>query len=229
MKKIILLFLLLSVFTTLLNSCKKDVEELPTADVENIVCYYNVTFQINWNSQDFPTDYPNNDHFSKLIGWSHKPNNTFFKVGTISSQGIEDMAELGATTPLDNELATKIANNEGLAYYIGDNLSSGVGTISQTIEVTKEFSAVTLVTMLAPSPDWYLGVIDINLLEDGNFVTQKTIDGFIYDAGTDDGTTYSSPNSDSSPKQPISLFVNVPIGNGTIVAPAIATVTFTKL
>lgn len=228
MKKITHLILLLSVFTTL-NSCKKDVEELKTNVVENKVHRYNVTFQINWNSQDFPTDYPNNDHFSKLIGWSHIPNNNFFKVGTIASQGIEDMAELGATTPLDNELATKIANKEGLAYYIGENLSSGVGTISQTIEVTKEFSAVTLVTMLAPSPDWYLGVIDINLLKDGGFVAQKTVDGLIYDAGTDDGTTYSSPNSDSSPKQPIALFVDAPIGNGTTVSPAIATVTFTKL
>jgi len=83
--------------------------------------------------------------------------------------------------------------------------------------------------MLAPSPDWYLGVIDINLLEDGDFVVQKTVDGLIYDAGTDDGTTYSSPNSDSSPKQPVTLFVDAPIGNGTTVSPAIATVTFTKL
>lgn len=228
MKQVSQLIVIAFVFT-IINGCKKDVAELNVNNEENIVCQYEVTFQINWNNQDYPTDYPANAHFSKLIGWSHTLNNSFFEIGSIATQGIEDMAELGATTPLDNELSTKIANQEGLAYYIGNNLSSGVGTISQTIEVNKDFSAVTLVTMLAPSPDWYLGVVNINLFENGEFVAQKTVNGLVYDAGTDNGATYSTPNIDSSPKQPISILVNAPIGDGNSITPAIATVTFTKL
>ena len=32
---------------------------------------YRVTFDIDWNSTNFPIDYPSGAHFSKLIGWSH--------------------------------------------------------------------------------------------------------------------------------------------------------------
>jgi hypothetical protein len=55
---------------------------------------YKVTFEFNWNEQDYPNDYPSNAHFSKLIGWSHTPLNNFFKIGTIASTGIKNMAEL---------------------------------------------------------------------------------------------------------------------------------------
>jgi hypothetical protein len=225
MKQFSQLLITLFLFTAFV-SCKKDVAELQAT---NPITRYQVTFQINWNNQDYPTDYPANAHFSKLIGWSHKVNTNLFKIGSLASQGIKVMAESGATTPLDNELAAKIANKEGLAYYIGDNLGSGVGSISQIIEVNNNFSSVSLATMVAPSPDWYLAVVDINLLENGEFVSQKTVVGHIYDAGTDDGATYLSPNSVSSPKQPISLFIDPPMGNGVAITPTIATVTFTKL
>jgi len=216
----------LPILLLFISSCKKDVEELNPPEI--VSARYQVTFHINWNSQDYPTDYPSNAHFSKLIGWSHTLNNSFFEIGSVSSLGIESMAENGATTPLDNELIAKIENNEGLLHYIGTNLGSGVGSITQNIEVTPAYPAVSLVTMIAPSPDWYLGAININLYEDGAFVSQKIVNGLLYDAGTDDGTTYSSANDDSSPKQPIQLVIDAPLGNGTT-SPVIATVTFTKL
>lgn len=72
----------------------------------NLKATYKVTFEFNWNEQDYPNDYPSNAHFSKLIGWSHTPLNNFFKIGTIASTGIKNMAELGATVALDEELAS---------------------------------------------------------------------------------------------------------------------------
>tara|TARA_B110000238_G_scaffold30193_1_gene30529 strand:+ start:521 stop:1156 length:636 start_codon:yes stop_codon:yes gene_type:complete len=185
---------------------------------------YKVTFEFNWNNQDFPIDYPSNAHFSKLIGWSHASTNSFFLIETMASEGIKDMAELGATATLENEINEKINNGDGLDFVIGENLNGGVGEITVDILVNKENSSVTLATMIAPSPDWYVGVVHINLFENGEFIDEKIVDGLIYDAGTDSGTSFASNNAETNPKQPISLITNLPLGNGI----TIATVKFSK-
>ena len=136
-------------------------------DVEVIVigdATYTVTFTMHWSSQNFPTDYPSNAHFSKLIGWSHQTTSEFLKLGTIASDGIESMAETGATAMLQSELEAKIANNEGLEWVVGDGLSGGVGEISVDILVNAMNPSVTFATMVAPSPDWYVAVVNVNLL-----------------------------------------------------------------
>ena len=185
---------------------------------------YKVTFEFNWNNKEFPIDYPSNAHFSKLIGWSHTSTNNFFLIETMASEGIKDMAELGATSTLENELNEKIANGDGLDFVIGENLSGGVGEITVDIIVNKENSSVTLATMIAPSPDWYVGVVNINLFENGEFTNEKIVDGLIYDAGTDSGTSFTSNNAETKPKQPISFITNLPLGNGI----TISTVKFSK-
>lgn len=124
---------------------------------------YKVTFNFKWNKIDFPIDYPPTAHFSNLIGWSHSPKNTFFKKGSIASEGIKNMAELVATSTLTNELKTKIDQKKGLTNVVGSGLGSGVGEVSIEIGVNKDHSAITLATMLAPSPDWYVAVVNINM------------------------------------------------------------------
>jgi hypothetical protein len=219
MKKYIILISLPLIISVL--SCDKE-----ETKVEGIM--YTVTFTFNWNSTDFPADYPSNAHFSKLIGWSHLPTSDFFQPGTLASEGIEVMAETGSTSPLDNEINAMIANSEGLSLFIDDPLSSGTGIITLNIVVDNEFSSVTLATMIAPSPDWYVAVVNINLLENGEFVQEKTVDAFVYDSGTDSGVTYTSGNIETSPKELITLFTDYPLGDGMIISPAIATVKFTK-
>jgi hypothetical protein len=53
--------------------------------------------------------------------------------------------------------------------------------------VSSDFPAVSLATMLASSPDWFVAVTNINLLDENNeFVSEKTIVGNVYDVGTED-------------------------------------------
>jgi hypothetical protein len=218
MRKLIPVLLLLSV----LFSCKKETgRDLSKAQ-------YKVVLTFNWNAQNFSTDYPSNAHFSPLIGWSHQANNTFFSVDSLASPGIKDMAERGRTTPLDNELNAKIANGEGYQMYIGSDLASGVGEIKIDVEVTQNFPEVTLVSMLAPSPDWYIAALNVNLLENGSFVKEKKVDVLIYDAGTDSGVTFTSANLVTSPPDSISIIITSPLGNGSVVNPVIATAHFIK-
>jgi len=189
---------------------------------------YTVTFTMHWNSTDFPTDYPSNAHFSPLIGWSHPTTNDFFKVGTTATDGIEDMAETGGTEILKTELEAKIANNEGLDFVLGSGLGSGEGEITVEVEVDATNPAITLVTMVAPSPDWYVAALNVNLYAGSNFVDSKTITAAVYDAGTDSGLSFASANSNTDPKVPISIFVDAPLGDGTSLPTDFATVTFTK-
>jgi hypothetical protein len=224
MKKNIFIFSLLII--VLFSSCKKEEDE---AIIYPEGIRYKVTFDINWNSSDFPTEYPSNAHFSKLIGWSHPTNSTFFQVGTIASAGIQNMAEKGSTSPLDAEIKAKIEAGNGHQYVYGSGLGSGVGEISVEIIVNEENPAVTLASMIAPSPDWYIAVVNINLLENNAFVDTKTVDAPIYDSGTDDGLSYTSTDRASNPKVPISLFVDAPLGNGVALNATIAEVTFSKV
>ena len=205
------LFIIVLIFI----QCKKDDPSIAT---------YEVAFCLNWNSNDFPIDYPSNAHFSKLIGWSHQSENDFFALGTMASDGIKNMAELGDNSALINELNNKINDGKGLDCVIGENLNKGVGTISLNIDVNKENPSVTLATMLAPSPDWYVAVVDVNLFENESFVKEKTINGLVYDSGTDSGKTFKSSNDKTFPKQPISLITSSPLG----ASPTLCTVTFTK-
>lgn len=219
----------LVILLLVLFSCKKDVKDLPQKPDDLQINNYRVSFNINWNSSNYPTNYPSNAHFSRLIGWTHEPNTEFFKEGTLASEGIRKMAELGATNPLDIEINERIATKEGLGLYIGNNLATGVGQITIDVVVDKYHPSVTLATMLAPSPDWYLAVVNVNLLENNEFINFKTVDGIVYDAGTDDGLTYTSANANTYPHRAISYFVSAPLGNDTVVSPSIATITFTKL
>ena len=196
---------------TFVSSCKKenDIEPIPEGVVQ-----YEVTFDINWSKNLFPNDYPSNAHFSKFIGWSHKSNSDFFEIGTLASSGIKRMAETGSTSPLNSEINTRVDNLEGLKLFIGSNLSSGVGTVTMNIYVDGGNPSVTLVSMLAPSPDWYLGVIDVNLFDGNKFVESKTVKAVVYDAGTDSGASYKSGNTATNPQEGISVLNSYPLGDG---------------
>ena len=69
--------------------------------------------------------------------------------------------------------------------------------------VTDAFPLVTLATMIAPSPDWFVGVSGLSLQDDhddhGHWLDSHTVDLFPYDAGTEEGTMFSFDNADSMP------------------------------
>lgn len=137
------------------------------------------------------------------------------------------MAEDGITSTLVNELKTRICKDEGLQTYVESGNSGGTGNISFDIEVTTEFPSVTLATMLAPSPDWYIACVNVMLLEEeGEFVTEKTLNPHVYDAGSDSGESYTSSNIDTNPKEPIAVITTPPLAKNNVVSPTICNVTF---
>jgi len=190
---------------------------------------YTFIFTFNWNKNDFPTDYPSGPHFSPLVGWVHQIDNTFFETGKTAIDGIKSMAEFGSTATLVTELQALIDQKKGLKTYVGNGLSGGAGTISLDVTVSDAFPAVSLVTMLAPSPDWFIGCANVVLTDsNGMFVATKTISDGVYDAETDNGVTFTYANSVSTPKENIKIITQPPLGNGTKVNASICSITFTK-
>lgn len=180
---------------------------------------YVVTFEATWNSAAHPSDFPSNPHFSRLIGVTHAAAARFWSAGAIASDGIEAMAEQGATSPLDQEMQTAVAAGTGFGLIRGDAIGRSPGSTSVEFEIRREHPLVTLVSMVAPSPDWFTGVHDLSLIENGDWVAQKVVTLYPYDAGTDSGVSYLSPDEDTSPRQPIRQIDGFPFAVQGAVAP----------
>ncbi len=174
----------------------------------NVISYaqstatYNFTFTSIWNETDH-TSIPNNAHWSDLVGATHKTKDAFFKLGETASLGIKNMAELGNNTAFNTEVNNAINSNEA-SKYLQQGLSPFAAISSATlsgIEFTEEFHLITLVSMVAPSPDWFIAInsLDLRNTENTGWKDSFSVDVFVYDAGTDDGSDYTSPNSVNSP------------------------------
>ena len=182
---------------------------------------YRVTFNATWSATTHPTDFPSGAHFSPLIGAVHNESVSFWADSAIASPGIEQMAETGGTGLLTREIRAAIPDN-ALSVINGRGIGSPASTTTSEIVVTLDHPLITLVTMIAPSPDWFVGVAGQSLQNEfGQWMDELTVVLYPYDSGTDDGSSYRSSNADSSPKQPIrslrgvSPFSDEPIGTYT--------------
>jgi hypothetical protein len=182
---------------------------------------YEVTFNATWSSATHPNAYPDGAHFSPLIGGTHNDEVRIWEDGGFATLGIERMAEQGRTTPLDEEIKAAIADGTAFSLITGGGIGSPASTTT-TFQITETHPLVTLVTMIAPSPDWFVGVSGLNLYENGEWAPALTTELYGYDSGTDSGPDFRSANADTQPREPISL-----LGDPFTNTPSLGTFTFT--
>ena len=175
---------------------------------------YQLVFEATWSAATHPVGFPGGPHFSGLIGGTHNANVSFWVPGDLASPGIEAMAETGSKTTLSDEVQAAITAGDAATLISGGGISVSPGSVSLSLTVSQTHSQVTVVSMIAPSPDWFVGVHDLQLFENGAWVASKVISLLPYDAGTDSGTDYTSPNQDTNPADPISLITTGGVGNG---------------
>jgi hypothetical protein len=194
---------------------------LKTSQVTGVT--YQVDFDATWSLATHPGAYPGGAHFSPLVGATHTNLVSFWQNGGLATPGIESMAETGSTSTLRNEFFAAGADTDEII------LGSGIGSPGSTIttfNIEASHSSVTLVTMVAPSPDWFVGVSGLDLHSSGSWLSQLTVDLFSYDAGTDSGPNFTSPNADTNPQDPIALLGDPFTGANTS---PLGTFTFTLL
>ncbi|ANM30230.1 hypothetical protein ABI59_12540 [Acidobacteria bacterium Mor1] len=172
---------------------------------------YEFIFDATWTAETHPDDYPPDAHFSPAIGVVHDAAVTFWEPGALASKGIEQMSEQGLTIILEEEFAgAALAGLSSATPTRGQFIFSPARTSGRFI-ASDRFDRFTWVSMLAPSPDWFVGVHDLELRSGGNWRALIEIPLLAYDAGTDDGTTFVAINADSQPPQPITLIDTPPL------------------
>ncbi|MYA33138.1 MAG: elongation factor Ts, partial [Gemmatimonadales bacterium] len=182
---------------------------------------YRVVFSATWSAATHPDRFPSGPHFSPLIGAVHNSTVEFWALGATASAGIEVMAETGGTGTLSAEINAQSPGG-ALAVISGSGAGSPGSATIQGFNVKTDYPLVTLVTMIAPSPDWFAGVSGLSL-QDGNgqWIDELTVTLYPLDAGSDSGSYYTAPNQDTSPAeairslQGVAPFSSAPVGTFT--------------
>ncbi len=172
---------------------------------------FSVEFNAQWSRGLHPTDFPSNPHFSGLIGATHNSDLSLWGLGESATPGIRNMAETGGKSPLTAEIASHQDAGTAETLLSGPGIGRSPGNGFLEFEISQSHPLVSLVSMIAPSPDWFVGVHDLSLLVDGNWVDELVIDLEAYDAGTDSGATYTSANQRTSPQASITRLTESPL------------------
>lgn len=200
--------------TIILEDAKTPEEELlenerSLIDLEEGEEMYTLRLRSAWSDQTHPNWRPEGSHLSPMIAWSHGLKDVLFRSGDTASKGMEIMAETGAPPTL-------VAEVERLTV-LGAIYDHGVGSVFNTpgeseiqIRVSRSMPYVTVVSMIAPSPDWFVTARNIKLLESGRWMERANIPAVLYDAGTDSGEDFNSEDADTQPKEPIHMLKNPP-------------------
>ena len=191
-----------------LQACQTD-DGLSTFDV-----VYNVRFEATWSDSTHPNAYPSNAYFSPLVALSHNPNFYVFFSGYPASNGLRILAETGQTDSIMDEFSYSINTGQALDARVGPDVESpGQGELS--IGVTSTRHAVTVLSMIAPSPDWFVaGRAVLFDAQDGLWYDKVTIDAISLDGGSDAGIDFTSPNM---PMDSVSAVY--PITTGPLIQP----------
>jgi len=189
---------------------------------------YKAVFNSTWSADSHPEDIPDKPHLSHLFGVSHNNQISFWEPGSPVSKGVKHIAERGSGYKLIKDTEWAIRIDQASDIFDGQEIKRSPGTSIVEFQLTEEFPRVTLVNMLAPSPDWITGVSSLNLCENGKWVETKTISAEVYDAGTDDGKTYTAEDKPRNEFEPVVLLEESGRSNYAHFPP-VGTYMFTKI
>ena len=141
---------------------------------------YAVTFQGAWTTTSTPGGVVGGAHFTTLIGAVHNSQVTFWSSGGTATPGIEAVAEAGSTSTFRSEIQAK---GSDVATIVRQSVGGG-GTGSATFDVslTRNHPLITLLSMIGPSPDWFVGVSELSLLDGGGqWFSSRSVDLYPYE------------------------------------------------
>lgn len=204
MRYLLISFLLL----TVLGACEKD-------KFDRFSVVYEVEYISTWDANSHPTDFPADPHLSPFVAFCHLSSYRLFVPGLDASEGLKDVAETGNTSILDEELTRSINLGQALDKVTGNRVNSpGTSEVFQ-LGMREGYQNVTVVSMIAPSPDWFVSTTT-SLLDqtDGLWYDEVISHVVAYDAGTDSGLTFTSSDAPTNPVEPIAFIDNGPLTEG---------------
>ncbi|KAL6439856.1 hypothetical protein ACFW04_004111 [Cataglyphis niger] len=208
----------------MLNMCqdsKAEADDQGTVLAECCACdeaKYEVTFEGLWSRNTHPKDFPSKGwliRFSDVIGASHTGDYRFWQYSNngiphththayMASTGLQQVAEAGTTRKLESELKDRSEHIRTIIKARGIAYPNVTGRTFAVFRVDRKHHLMSLVSKIDPSPDWIVGVSGLELcLQNCSWILHKEYNLYPYDAGTDDGITYLSPDSPTDPPEPI--------------------------
>ena len=171
---------------------------------------YRIFFKYQWTPARFPMDFPPLEDavFSPLTGAAHMRRFSPYTVFGYANPGVQQIAETGNNAIIleewaDNQFVGNFSASDGPAMYNTNH------TIYLT--TTPEYTRITALTMVFPSPDWFTGVANREMCStSGRWLNNRW--GLLYplDGGSDSGITYLSPNQATEPRENIAPILRQP-------------------
>ncbi|XP_067858897.1 spondin-2-like [Heptranchias perlo] len=163
---------------------------------------YSLRFLAEWNILSFPKQFPTHRppaQWSMLFGCVHNYDFTLWAEGVMASSGVRMFVEDGKHKILLEEANATMGAVQ--SWFHANPIMAGEGNSSTVFTVTPTHPLVSFLVRIIPSPDWFLGANSINLCENNKWKESYTLDLFPWDAGTDSGFTFSSPNFATDPQE----------------------------
>ena len=197
----------------LLAACDTAEVDPPAPPPERGEAVYTVTFDAVWSAETHAEAFPADAHFSPLAGAAHAEGVVLWAPGALATDGLRDVAERGVTDRLRAEVE---AFGEAAVYAEGDGVARSPGVGRWTVRVSDDRPLVSVVTMLAPSPDWFVGVDRLDLRDGDGWADRVVVDLVVYDAGTDAGAVYTAPDAPLATRAPVAPTGYLPLAETTV-------------
>ncbi len=170
---------------------------------------YSLVFTASWSPATHPTDYPSAAHFTPLVGLTHDSAFALWSEGGLATPGAQLVAERGDTSVISTEIAAAVTRGAGDASIHGPSLPSP-GSLTLTFTAGKAHPLLSVMSMIGPSPDWFVGASAVRLCDAQGWKAALSIDLYPYDAGTRAAESFASPRTPVSPHVPITRLTGAP-------------------
>ncbi|CAO1423905.1 unnamed protein product [Diamesa tonsa] len=162
---------------------------------------YKIELEGHWSQELFPKHYPlvrPPAHFSKTFGQTHDNHHALFNVGKVAGKSLKHFCNNGQSVELENEDTGEFFDEFHIPL-----LKNPTDRIESRLFVNSNYTMISLVTKLIPSPDWFIGIDSLNLCKDKKWIEKLTIPVTPYDCGVNSGLTFSAPIWPSDPQETI--------------------------
>ncbi|KAM3866984.1 spondin-2b [Diretmus argenteus] len=168
---------------------------------------YSITFTGKWTQAAFPKQYPvyrPPAQWSNLIGVTHSSDYHMWQRNGFASNGVREFTEKGEAWTIMKEVeeaGERIQSVYGV--FSTPAVVGGTGQMRSEFEVFSRHSYLSFIVRIVPSPDWFVGVDSFDLCQGDQWKESVSLELFPYDAGTDSGFTFSSPNFETIPQDKV--------------------------
>lgn len=185
---------------------------------------YRLTVDNSWSDVTHPGNFPPQAHFSWIGGGSHTSAVSFWDTGVVASPAIVQMAEFGFTGLLTTAVQDAITAGTADAvlnwphwFCPADITNVNCGPMTVEFTIDSAFPLVTLVSMIGPSPDWFIGVSGLPLHDGNQWHDLVIVDLRPYDAGSRDQNLFALGGPATTPPAPITPITTA---SGQLIGPA---------